>query len=48
MGFGLQVYMGPDLARARVGSNHMILRFFNYYMFMGTVINYSEKKRKKN
>ena len=43
-------YMGPGLARAaraRVGSSHVILRFFNYYMFMGTVINYSEKKGKK-
>ena len=39
--------MGPGLARARVGSSHVILRFFDYYMFMGTVINYSEKKRKK-
>ena len=28
-------------------SSHVILRFFNYYMFMGTVINYSEKKGKK-
>ena len=35
------------LARAGVGSSHVILRFFDYYMFMGTVINYSEKKRKK-
>ena len=39
--------MGPGLARVRVGSSHVILRFFDYYMFMGTVINYSEKKRKK-
>ena len=39
--------MGPGLARAGVGSSHVILRFFNYYMFMGTVVNYSEKKGKK-
>ena len=41
-------YMGPGLARAGVGPSHVILRFFNYYMFMDTVINYSEKKGKKN